>query len=575
NNRIFVAGNQTAIRKVKKMVAILDQSADEQRKITLVEILHSDAKNVARILNKVFKGSSKKNKKQHKQEIIALERSNHLLVIGTPPFTARVKKMVEDLDQASESLVLEIIPVKNAEAESLATLLEGIFQKSTSSKKTNTKQIQVFADKRTNKLLILANKSSLKKIKNIIKELDIPTGGGGMIGNFRVFQLKNAKSKHVAEVLQKVSGSFQQLGKKNKKSKSTISSSSNSSGFKIVADEETNSIVVFAQPTQFLSIERVIQRLDIVRPQVFFEALIMEVTIDKTFSLNINWQANALTQSGSNRGMITMNDPNSRGVPTGLSSTLPTGQENSSFGLLGPIINFNGVEFPSFQSFVKAVQKNTNIDILSNPQLLTMANQEATINVGETRPFIKEITIDSNNNERQSVEYRDVGIKLKILPQVNANNTITLKIDETTSEVKTGTLDSDKFPITLTRTINTSVTIADGKTVVLGGLINDTIDISETKTPCLGDIPLLGWFFKGKSKTRKKTNLLVFITPRIIRTKEDLKKISFRTSERFKSSKKGNFRVNVAKEFRMPSLVKEPKKRKALEREIWEYQEGK
>ena len=191
-------------------------------------------------------------------------------------------------------------------------------------------------------------------------------------------------------------------------------------------------------------------------------------------------------------------------------------------GLFGEAIEIAGVSFPSIAAIVQAYKKDRDVNILSTPQLLTTDNQEASITVGKNIPF-QTTTSTTNNDTYNSFEYRDVGKTLKITPQINKDRMVRLNLSLEVSALESTT---DFRPTTLKRTVETTVMVKDGSTVVIGGLIDDTFSQTEYKVPCLGDIPGLGWLFKTRSKGNEKSNLFIFITPRVIQNPEEASAVS-------------------------------------------------
>ena len=184
-------------------------------------------------------------------------------------------------------------------------------------------------------------------------------------------------------------------------------------------------------------------------------------------------------------------------------------------------------DYASYSSFVQALATDRNVDILSNPKILTINNKKATIQVGENRAFLTSQTQDSNGNITPNFEYKDIGVLLDILPQINAGDYVNMEIKQENTSVTGNSGDSTR-PITSKRTINTQVVVKSGETIALGGLINDEKIENIDKVPCLGDIPFLGYLFKVSRTNYKKTNLFIFITPTIVRTAEDQRKVNQR-----------------------------------------------
>lgn len=340
---------------------------------------------------------------------------------------------------------------------------------------------------------------------------------------FYFYPVQNANASNLAEILSNISGNINQQTKASNKKKGKQLS--------IVADKETNSLIIYANPAQYSIIKNAIEDLDVIRPQVFVEALIVEIGVNKTLNLGVKYSRNTLLNpDNANSGLGNLSTPSGFG---GVTSQTPEGARASGtgslLGVIGNIISYNGVDYLSYAAFVQALATDREVDILSNPKILTLNNKKATIQVGENRPFLTSITRDSNNNAIPNYSYKDLGILLDILPQINAGDYVNMEIKQENTSVSgfaQADLLTEDRPITSKRTLITQVVVKSGETIALGGLISDEKVINKTKVPCLGDIPLLGYLFRNQTTSSKKTNLVVFLTPTIVRTAEEQRKIS-------------------------------------------------
>jgi general secretion pathway protein D len=294
----------------------------------------------------------------------------------------------------------------------------------------------------------------------------------------------------------------------------------------INADKATNSLIIMADKEDYDVVEDVIKKLDIPRSMVYIESLIMEVNATKSLELGVQWQLfdrtnvnnNNVVYGGGFSGTGALNAATNLLSPTGL-----------AVGVLTEPFTFGGITLSNISAIVNAVKKDDDFRILSTPQILTTDNQEARITVGENRPFQTQSTTSVSGGTFDSFEYRDVGKILKITPHVSEGRNVRLKLSlEVTSLDRLATattgLQSTR-PVTNKRTIDTTVLVQDNHTVVIGGLIDDNRNSNETKVPGLGDIPLLGWLFKTQSDANQKTNLYIFITPRVVKSPEEADKL--------------------------------------------------
>lgn len=471
-------------------------------------------------------------------------------VIVITDYSANVKRMIKLIKQVDKesSQDIDLIPLKHASASEIVRILEAL-NKSKASKINNSETPKFVADERTNSILLSASKNAKARILDLIKKLDTPLGTNG---NTKVIYLHYAKAKDLVDVLKGVGKSKEEEENKKKGGKTAISRrvSSNNS-FSIDAHEETNSLVITAPPDLMRSFEDVIHHLDIRRAQVHVEAIIVEISENRAKQLGVQWifgdQGNGTAPAGiinfSNigpgigtiGGAALQNRSQDNGSTTSLDNNgNPVTVKNTTSGdnglalaqVLGGLqgVGIGAARFAesgiSYAAFVQALASDTDTNILSTPSLTTLDNEEASMIAGQEIPIITGSQLGNNNsNPFQSIERKEVGIKLKIKPQINEGNVIRLAIEQEVSSVA-GATAADV--ITNTRKINTNVLVSDGSMVVLGGLIDEQIQTSSQKVPVLGSIPLLGNLFSSKGTTKVKRNLMVFIRPTISRTEGDL-----------------------------------------------------
>jgi len=420
----------------------------------------------------------------------------------------RLLRIVGAIDMAGIGEEISVIPLEHATASDLSKSLGDIFQRAA---RRPTKGppiapvIRIVAEERTNCVIILATEDDTVRIKKLIALLDkeIPRGEG----DIHVYYLQNANAEDLAKVLTALpSGEKEQA----KKGKAPVISKE----VQIVADKATNSLVITAKKHDYLVLEDIIKKLDIPRRMVYLEALIMEVNVDKEFRLGVEWMGmEDFTYEGRKGGVFSgSGGAGDYSSIRGLAGTPPSLPSGFSLGVFGEAIQIGDVTFPNLGAILQAYQKDSDVHILSTPQILTTDNEEAEIKVGENVPYItKEAT---GEQIYQTYEYKDVGVTLKITPQINQERFVRLKIFQEVIKLKKG---AEEFrPTTLKRSAETTVIVKDKNAVVIGGIIGESTEKGTYKVPCLGDIPGLGWLFKSISRTRNKTNLFVFLTPYII-----------------------------------------------------------
>jgi general secretion pathway protein D len=367
------------------------------------------------------------------------------------------------------------------------------------------------ADERTNSVLLGGDRTSRLRLRAIISHLDTPLERGG---NTKVIYLKYAKAVDLVEVLTGVGESQAE----EIKGKPAAAASARDKRLDIQADEATNSLVITAPPALMRSLEIVIRQLDIRRSQVLVDAVIAEIGEGRARELGVQWAVFDLSGKTAPVGGTNFTNTGTSLVDIAngiLDGAIPGVTPGMSFGV-GKLGN-DGV---NFAAVVNALAGDSDVNILSTPSLVTLDNEEAEIIVGQNVPFVTGSftstgAAQGSVNPFQTVQREDVGITLKVKPQINEGNSIIMEI---TQEVSTISDDAQAVDIiTNKRNIKTNVLVDDNHVVVLGGLIEDQVRESEQKVPLLGDIPYLGVLFRSKSVNRRKVNLMVFLHPVILR----------------------------------------------------------
>jgi len=429
----------------------------------------------------------------------------------------RLLKIVSALDVEGIEEQISVIPLKYSSSQETARSLSLIFQKAGKTRKGSlASPIKIVADERTNTIITLASENDTSRIRQLIKLLDkdVPRGEEKL----RVYRLENADAEELSKVLMNIPSK----GAKNtKKGKTPLLSKDIS----IVPDKATNSLIITAERDDYNVLEGVIKKLDVPRPMVYIEALIMEVNVDKGFKIGAEWVGGEKFHSGSNKGYG--GGFTGAGIIPDATSGIISYPPGFSLGVFSDLIQIGNVKFPNLGAVLQAYQKDQDVHILSTPQILTLDNEEAEIYVGENVPYLTRTEAGTaTGSEYANYDYKDVGVTLRITPQISMERFVRLNIfQEVTKMVKEAGVTGAQTPTTLKRTTKTTVTIKDKNTIVIGGLIGDDITNTVYKTPCLGDIPGLGWLFKYKSESREKRNLFIFITPRIVENPIEAKSI--------------------------------------------------
>ncbi len=510
-------------------------TTDDKYVTQIISLDHASPDEMKRVLDPLISKTS---------VILSYPPTGMLVITDVLSNIKRLQDIIEALDVEGVGEQISYIPLKYSSATESTKTLNIIFQQ----RKGTFAPIKIVADDRTNALVIAATENDTIRVRELVNLMDkeIPKG----TGLIRVYYLQNARAEDTAKVLT----SLQQQTKAPVGGPVTLSKS-----VQIVADKATNSLIITAETADYLIIEDVVKKLDISRSMVYLEALIMEVNTAKNFKLGVEWQgANPVSYDGKTGAYIggVSGDKGSYNIAQGLLSGkgLPSGL---SLGVIGQMINVATVggaviSFPNLAAFIQAYQSDSDIRILSTPQLLTLDNEEAEITVGKNVPYVtrQDTTVGSTTNY-SNYEYKDVGVTLKVTPQINREGFVRLKLDQSVTKIVTQTAESQGTsilaPTTLKRTAKTTVTVRSGDTVVIGGMIEDNSDSGIYKVPLLGDIPLLGWLFKSKSSSSERNNLFIFITPHIILKSEDAKNIHTDKKDYMETLREGTIKATPPK----------------------------
>ena len=471
--------------------------------------------------------------------ISAFGPGNLILMVDSAINIRKLHGLLQTIDTERTREGLEIIYLKNTSAESAATTVRGWLSGAEgkpgapSAAAGGGSTTSVLADQRLNALLLFGNETTKKAIRELVEKLDVAAPEASSKVN--VYYLENTDATEMAKVLDSVVKGIATQAAPQPGAAAAQASPFDSGKVTITADKGSNSLVIMASPTDYNNLVQVIKKLDRRSKQVFVQVLIAEVSLDKS------------NEFGLQTGLIGGGSPNSNLTIAGLYDPLGTlttlGTLLTAGGGLTPDITASPI---NITAVLKALDKNGLLNILSTPNILTSDNKEAEINVGENVPFQGSAT-QSNFGTTQSIERKDIGINLKIKPQISEGDYIRMDINQEISAVKDSRGQAVDL-VTTKRSAKTSVVVKDKETVVIGGLIQDTEEETINKVPLLGDVPLLGWLFKTKSKVRKKTNLMILLTPHIVKDAADLAEMTRNQRELFGESSKKSEAVDVQKE---------------------------
>ncbi len=535
--------------------------------------------------------------------LAAVAGTNALIVSDRAANIYQLENIVRNLDGTGQNDI-EAISLQSSQAEEIIGLLETM-SATGASKDFIGSRVRIIADNRTNRILIKGDPDSRKRLRQMIEMLDVPSAD--RLGGLKVFRLKYASAKNLAEILQGLvtgqsvssssasnnagssNNSINNLVSNNQSSNSTSGSSSsistpsinlnsgsnnqnagvssfNGNGVSIIADSTQNALVVKADPQLMREIEAAIQQLDIRRQQVLIEAAIIEVAGDDADQLGVQW---ALGDISSGIGLINFTNVGSSlsklaaGYLTGGAAGLGSAIGAGSSIVVGDYKEGANGSRKLYGALIQALKSNTKSNLLSTPSIVTMDNEEAYIVVGQNVPFVTgSVTTNSTGvNPYTTVERKDVGVTLKVVPHIGEGGSVRLEVEQEVSAVQESRGQATDL-VTSKRAIKTSVLADHGQTVVLGGLISDNSIHSRQGLPVLGDIPYLGRLFRADSKTNEKRNLLVFIHPTIVGDSDDVRRISQQRYNQLYSlqlamDKNGNFAKlpeNVADIYRQQPL---------------------
>ena len=478
--------------------------------------------------------------------------NNSLVITDYADNLQRIARIIAALD-VSNATGVEVVVLRHALASDLAPVVQrlvdssgpgGVGAPAGQGQADTSFRTTVIPEVRSNTLLVrAANPARLNLVRSLVEKLDQP-GSQSATGNIYVVYLKNAEAAKLAITLRAamaantptgaaaaaggaqpaptaVQTSAQAPGA-SPASTPTQPSAQPSTGGQIQADPATNALIITAAEPQYRQLRAVIDRLDNRRAQVYVESLIAEVNADKIAEFGIQWQNILGNRNDKNIGVLGTNFSIGGTNILSLQQGVASGQVLPSTGInLGLVRNTNGIYL--LAALARFLETNADGNVLSTPNLLTLDNEEAKIVIGQNVPFITGQFTNANTgtggtvNPFQTIERKDVGLTLRVKPQISENGTVRLQIFQEVSTVQASSLNSPSGIITNKRSIESNVLVDDGTIVVLGGLLQDEYSGNQEKVPGVGDIPVIGNLFKSETRSRRKTNLMVFLRPVVVR----------------------------------------------------------
>ncbi|WP_028772883.1 type II secretion system secretin GspD [Shewanella waksmanii] len=485
----------------------------------IVALYNTEAKQLAPLLRQLNDNAGGGN-------VVNYDPSNVLMISGRAAVVNKLVEIVRRVDKQGDTEV-QVVPLEHASAGEIVRIVDTLYRSTANQSQLPGQAPKVVADERTNAVIVSGDEKSRQRVVSLIRKLDAEQAN---TGNTKVRYLRYAKAEDLVEVL---TGFAEKLVNDQDGGQPQAGRSKRRNEINIMAHADTNALVISAEPDQMRTIESVVNQLDIRRAQVLVEAIIVEVAEGDDVGFGVQWasaagggtqfnnlgptigeigagvwqaqpQEASQTCTGSGDNKTCTDNPEVQGDITLLAQAL--GKVNGMAW---------GVAMGDFGALIQAVSSDTKSNVLATPSITTLDNQEASFIVGDEVPILTGSTSSSNNNNPfQTVERKEVGVKLKVVPQINEGTSVKLTIEQEVSGINGKTGVDVTFA---TRRLTTTVMADSGQIVVLGGLINEETQESVQKVPFLGDIPIIGHLFKSSSSGKKKKNLMVFIKPTIIR----------------------------------------------------------
>jgi len=452
-----------------------------------------------------------------------VEDGRIIRIVSTATARQSGLRVMQEGDMAGEGYVTKLIRMSYVNPQEVVRTLTPLI----------TKDGNLIAYPATNSLIITDSVSAIRKIEKLVAALDVqvPTGKG----KINVYYLKHASSEDIAKVMQALVSRLPVPPAGGAAAHPAGPATILEGAVTITADKLTNSLIIVASPLDYETVKDIVQKLDIRRRQVYVEAAIIEMGLSKSRELGFEFQAANLNNLNSG-GTTVIGGTNFGGIGPAMVNG-PAALANSTGLAVAAVkgtFTYKGTEFLNIGALLRALQTDSDVNVLSTPNILTSDNQKAEIMVGQNVPFttgqMQNATTGSGSTFN-TVERKDVGIKLSITPQISSDNSVRLDINQEISDVVQASYLNPSGLVTNKRSAITTVVVKDRETMVIGGLIRDNLNTSESKVPFFGDIPLIGWLFKYKTTRVEKVNLMLFITPYIIKNDEDAQDITLRKAQ--------------------------------------------
>ncbi len=496
----------------QKAVTVRESGRAPRNDAVMTQVLplkYADAQQLVALLRPLISPNS---------HLVAYPRGNMLLLTDSASNIRRIQNILKLVDR-QDAVGVQIFPLKHASADKLAKTLSGLYAKAGPN---SPNAIKALSHQPGNILIVVAAPQMINELAEVIHKLDIKPKPDS--GRLQVRYLQHANAIDVAKVLTDLVGGGAASAKAAPTQKVLFTGD-----VKIVADPATNALLITADPSDMNAMNGIIDKLDIHRLQVLVEALIVEVSAGTGEQFGVEWRsANDFTGTGTSTfGGTTFSNAAGTNINSVAANPFSTGS-GLAVGVTKGTVSFGGVDFLSLGSLARALSTKSDTNVLSTPNLLTMDNEEAEIIVGQNVPFLtgQNSTQGGTANPFQTIERKDIGLTLRVKPQISAGDTVRLELFQEISSIDLNPGVQGADLITNKRSVKTVVLANDGGMIVLGGLMRDDVNVSIQRVPCLGSMPVLGEAFKFTENSRKKTNLMIFLRPHIIKDANDIQEIT-------------------------------------------------
>lgn len=527
SNSIAIYATERVHTQVKEMIAKLDRLTEDPKRLKVYRLVHAGAADLVAVVQNVLNGAAPTGRggattqqtsgptafmraasggTAGAGQVVEDSRTNSLVVTATETNLATLDRIIPELDKPVESQgTAFIFPLKNAKSDDIASLLQQAFGQRQGTGTTSTPGQNTTSSNSSNRNQTPTNRSG-------------GLGGNGL--NELPLQLNERGELLTSIGVNQVIGptffggsSQQSTGSQSRTNQSVVRDSQGrvvntpelAGQVTVVSDPNTNSLIVVAMPEHAELIRQILDQLDKIPEQVMIEAIIVEAALDSSRKFGVEWKFAADRLFKSN--------------------TSGTGQ--TDFGQTAATTGVSGLQYtvtgPNLNVFFNALKEDTSFHVLSTPRIFTSNNVQAEINISQSVPYVLSSSTDTNGNISYNYSFEDVGIVLTVTPRITSNGYVTMEVSQTANELQGYT--SFNAPIINQRQADTTVSVRDGDAIILGGIMRKTVTSSVKKVPLLGDLPLLGNLFKSTSRADSKTELMVFLRPRIVRSAEDAQKL--------------------------------------------------